>query len=355
MSYMLVINPGSTSTKIAIYDNKTEVLNQTIRHDSEEIEKFENVIDQYEFRIETIEKILASKNISIDKFDVVVGRGGLLKPIEGGAWIVNETMLDDLRKAERGEHASNLGAVIAQNIAKKGGVKAYIVDPVVVDQMEDVARISGIPEIERTSVFHALNQKASARKLADQLGEKYEDINLLVTHMGGGVTVGAHKKGRVIDVTNGVYGEGPFTPERSGALPPEQVIQMCFSGKYSQPEMIKKVHGKGGMAAYLGTADCKAAEEEAQKGNEKFKLILEAMAYQIAKEIGSMAVVLDGDIDGIILTGGLAFDKHLMARINKKIEFLGPVHIIPGENEMEALRDGVLMALDGKMPLHEYV
>ena len=355
MSYMLVINPGSTSTKIAVYDGKTEILNQTIRHDSEKIDTFEKVIDQYEFRVETIEKILASKDISIDKFDVIVGRGGLLKPIEGGAWIINDTMLDDLRKAERGEHASNLGAVIAHSIADKIGVKAYIVDPVVVDQMEDVARISGIPEIERTSVFHALNQKASARKLAEQLGRKYEDINLIVTHMGGGVTVGAHRKGRVIDVTNGVYGEGPFTPERSGALPPEQVVQMCFSGKYTQPEMIKKIHGKGGMVAYLGTADCKEVEEEAQKGNKKFALILDAMAYQIAKEIGSMAVVLDGNVDGIILTGGLAFDANHMERITKKVKFIAKVYVVPGENEMEALRDGVLMALDGKMPLHEYV
>ncbi len=355
MSYMLVINPGSTSTKIAVYDNKTEVLNQTIRHDSEKIETFEKVIDQYEFRVETIEKILASKNITVDKFDVIVGRGGMLKPIEGGAWIINEKMIDDLRKAERGEHASNLGAVIAQNIADKIGVKAYIVDPVVVDEMDDVARISGIPEIERSSVFHALNQKASARKLATQLGEKYEDINLIVTHMGGGVTVGAHKRGRVVDVNNGVYGDGPFTPERSGSLPPEQVIQMCFSGKYTMPEMIKKIHGKGGMAAYLGTADCRVVEEEINKGNKKFELILDAMAYQIAKEIGEMAVVLDGEIDGILLTGGLAFYKDLMDRIIKKIKFLGKIHVVPGENEMEALRDGVLMALDGKMQLHEYV
>jgi butyrate kinase len=354
MGYMLVINPGSTSTKIAVYDNKSEVLNQTIRHDSEKLDTFENIIDQYEFRVETIEKILASKDITIDKFDVVVGRGGMLKPIEGGAWIINEAMLDDLRKAERGEHASNLGAVIAHNIAKKAGVKAYIVDPVVVDQMDDVARISGIPEIKRISVFHALNQKASARKLAVQLGEKYEDINLIVTHMGGGVTVGAHKKGRVIDVNNGVYGDGPFTPERSGSLPPEQVIQMCFSGKYTLPEMIKKIHGKGGLVAYLGTADCRVVEEEIRKGNKKFCLIYDAMAYQIAKEIGGMAVVLDGEVDGIILTGGLAFSKNLMDKIIKKIKFIGKVYVVPGENEMEALRDGVLMALDGKMPLHEY-
>ena len=355
MSYMLVINPGSTSTKIAVYDNKTEVLNQTIRHDSEQIDKFENVIDQYGLRVETIEKILATKNIDISKFDVIVGRGGMLKPIPGGVWGINKLMLEDLRKAERGEHASNLGAVIAQDIANKIGVKAYIVDPVVVDELDDVARFSGIPEIERTSVFHALNQKASARKLADQLGKKYEDINLIITHMGGGVTVGAHKRGRVVDVTNGVYGEGPFSPERSGALPPEQVIKMCFSGKYTQAELIKKVHGKGGMAAYLGTADCRIVEEEARNGNKKCQQVIDAMAYQIAKEIGSMAVVLDGNIDGIVLTGGLAFYTELMDKISAKIKFIGKVYVIPGENEMSALRDGVLMALEGRIPMHEYV
>ncbi len=355
MSYMLVINPGSTSTKIAVYDNKTEVLNETIRHDSEKIEQYDKVVDQYEFRVETIEKILESKNISIDKFDVIVGRGGLLKPIPGGAWIVNDLMLEDIKKAERGEHASNLGAVIAHNIAEKSGVKSYIVDPVVVDEFEDVARISGIPEIERSSVFHALNQKASARKLAEKLGKRYKELNLIVTHMGGGTSIGAHRKGKVIDVTNGVYGEGPFTPERSGALPPEQIIQMCFSGKYTQPELIKKVHGKGGMVAYLGTADCRAITEEVQKGNKKFELILDAMTYQIAKEIGAMATVLEGDVDAVILTGGLAFSDFIMEKIIKRVKFIADVHVLPGENEMEALRDGVLMALEGRMPLNEYV
>ena len=355
MTYMLVINPGSTSTKIAVYDGRTEVLNETIRYDSEKLESFENVIDQYEFRVDTIEKVLDSKKITIDKFDVIVGRGGMLKPIESGVWNVNDEMIEDLRKAERGEHASNLGAVIANNIAKKIGVKAYIVDPVVVDELDEVARISGIPEIERTSVFHALNQKASARTLSRQLGLKYEDINLLVAHMGGGVTVGAHRRGRVVDVTNGVHGEGPFSPERSGALPPEQIINMCFSGKYTKPELIKKIHGKGGMAAYLGTADLRIAEKNALEGDKKSCLILNAMAYQIAKEIGSMAVVLGGDINGIILTGGLAFSKGLMEEITKRINFLAKVYIIPGENEMVALRDGVLEALEGNLPTKDYV
>ena len=354
MRYMLVINPGSTSTKVAVYDGRKEILNQTIRYDSRELSKFEKITDQYELRIKTIEKVLGEKKISLEDFDIVVGRGGLLKPLDGGAWIINEAMLDDLRKAERGEHASNLGAVIAHNIAKKIGVKSYIVDPVVVDELEDVARISGIPEIERTSVFHALNHKASARQVAGQIGKKYEELNLIVAHMGGGITIGAHKGGRVIDVTNGFYGEGPLTPGRSGSLPSEQIIKMCFSGKYTEPEMLKKLHGKGGMLAYLGTADCIKAEKEAQKGNKKFTLILDAMAYQIAKEIGAMATVLDGKVDAVILTGGLAFSKRHVEKIIERVKFISKVYVIPGENEMEALRDGVLMALAGEMPLREY-
>jgi len=354
MSYMLVINPGSTSTKIAVYDNLKEILNQTIRHNSAEIEKFETVNDQYEFRVNTIEAILESENITIDKFDVIVGRGGLLKPVEGGAWIINDLMLADLKKAERGEHASNLGAPIAQNIADKIGVKAYIVDPVVVDEFDEVARISGIPEIERTSIFHALNQKATARGLAKKLGKKYKEINAIVAHMGGGVSVGAHYKGKVIDVTNGVYGEGSFSPERSGAVPDEQLVHMCFCGRYSEKEIIKKIHGKGGMVAYLGTADGKVIHDEAIHGNKKFQLIRAAMAYQLAKDIGSMATVLNGDVDGIVLTGGLAFDKDLMKMIIDRVKFIADIHMFPGENEMEALRDGVLMALEGRMPIHVY-
>ena len=354
MTCMLVINPGSTSTKIAVYEDRIAVLNETIRHDSKELESFENVVDQYEFRVETIKKILTSRDITFDKFDVIVGRGGFLKPIEGGVWKVNEKMIDDLKKAERGEHASNLGAVIGKDIADKIGVSAYIVDPIVVDELDEVARISGIPEIERTSVFHALNQKASARKLAHQLGKLYTEMNIIVTHMGGGITVGAHKKGRVIDVNNGLYGDGPFTPERSGSLPPEQVIQMCFSGKYTKKEMIKKIHGKGGIVAYLGTADCKSVEDAAGKGDEKAQFILDAMVYQIAKEIGSMATVLKGEVDAIILTGGLAYGEELVQKIIERVGFIGTVHVFPGENEMKALRDGVLMALDGKARLHEY-
>ncbi|HJO92107.1 MAG TPA: butyrate kinase [Victivallales bacterium] len=355
MENVLVINPGSTSTKIAVYDSVgVEILKETIRHETEELEVFDKVIDQYQFRIDTIQTILDAHNISFNEFKYIVGRGGLLKPIPGGTWQVNDKMLEDLDKAERGEHASNLGAIIAYNIAKHSNIPSYIVDPVVVDELEDVARISGLPEIERTSVFHALNQKSTARRAAVELGKQYRESNYIVAHMGGGITVGAHKNGRVIDVNNGIFGEGPFSPERSGALPAEDVVNLCFSGKYTKGEIVKKIHGKGGMVAYLGTADARIMEEEVAKGNPEFLIIHNAMAYQVAKEIGSMAAVLEGKVDAIVLTGGLAYGKTLMREIIKKIEFIAKVFTYPGENEMEALFEGALLAVKGKSPLNEY-
>ena len=352
---LLVINQGSTSTKIAVYDEHVEMLNQTIRYDAEEIQKYDRIYGQYELRKKTIEDVLKSNNIPLEKFDAVVARGGLMKPLKGGAYIIDKKMADDSVSPEYPEHAANLGVVIVYNIAKDIGVKAYTVNPAVVDELDDVAKISGIPEIERTSVFHALNHKGTAMELAKRLGRKYEDLNLIVAHMGGGITVGAHKNGRVVDVNNGMSGEGPFSPERSGGLPVEQVVKMCFSGKYTMDEIIKRIHGNGGMAAYVGTTDCKSVAEKAKKGDSACGLILEAMTYQIAKEIGSMAVVLNGNVDGILLTGGLAYNKELVEKIIERVSFISKVYIVPGEKEMESLRDGTLMAIDGKIPLHEYI
>jgi butyrate kinase len=355
MEKVLIINPGSTSTKIAVYDiSGTEILKETIRHETEELEAFEKVIDQYQFRIDTIETILNAHNITFDNFKYIVGRGGLLKPIPGGTWLINDKMIEDLAKAERGEHASNLGAIIAYNIAKHTSIASYIVDPVVVDELDDIARISGLPEIKRSSVFHALNQKSTARRAALELGKEYKESNYIVAHMGGGITVGAHKNGRVIDVNNGIFGEGPFSPERSGSLPAEDVVNLCFSGKYTKGEIVKKIHGKGGMVAYLGSADARKLEEEAVKGNPDFLIIHDAMAYQIAKEIGSMAAVLEGNVDAIILTGGLAYGEKLMEKIIKRIKFIAKVFIYAGENEMEALFDGALLAVKGESPLNKY-
>lgn len=283
MAYkLLIINPGSTSTKIGVYENESPVFVETIRHATEEIEKFNSVVDQFEFRKDTILKVLKEKNFDIKDLNVVVGRGGLLKPIEGGTYIVNERMLEDLRAEIRGQHASNLGALIANEIAKDLNIPAYIVDPIVVDELDDVARISGIPEIERTSIFHALNQKAVAKRYAKEHGKKYEEVNVIVAHLGGGVSVGAHRKGRIVDVNNALDGEGPFSPERSGGVPVGDLVKLCYSGKYTYEEMKKKITGKGGFVAYLGTNNALEVENATLAGDPKAKLLYEAMAYQTA-------------------------------------------------------------------------
>lgn len=351
---ILVINPGSVSTKIAVYQGIKELFKQTVKHDTGTLQSFKTIMDQYEFRLKTIISELENNGFALDKFDIIVGRGGLLKPLEGGVWRINKKMIKDLRNATA-EHASNLGAIIAYNIAEKAGKKpAYIVDPVVVDELDEVARISGMPEIPRKSMFHALNQKAVARQAAKKLGKLYKDSNLVIAHMGGGITVGTHKNGRVVDVNNGLYGEGPMSPERSGSVPLEPLVKMCFSGKYTENEIIKKIHGKGGLFAYFGTADATLIEEKIKRGNKKYKLVYEAMAYQIAKEIGAMATVLKGKIDAIILTGGLAYDFSLVKAIQSKVGFLGKILVYPGENEMEALRDGALRVLNHECKVKQY-
>lgn len=352
---VLVINPGSTSTKISVFNlNGKEVKNEVIRHDPNEIAKFVKVIDQHELRAKSLEKFLSENNISENDFAFVVGRGGFLKPIQSGTWVVNDKMIEDLRIAARGEHASNLGAIIAYDIAKNVGIKAYIVDPIVVDELEDVARLTGFPEIERTSVFHALNQKATARKAAQALGVEYDKGSFIVAHLGGGTTVGAHKNGKVIDVNNGIYGEGPMTPERSGAVPAEDIVNMCYSGKYEKSVMLKKLHGKGGIFAHLGTSDIREVVKKAKEGNIKFKLVLDAMLYQVSKEIGAMSAVLNGKVDAIVITGGLAFEPYVTDSIKAKVEFIARVMVFPGEDEMEALFSGSMLSVNGKAPLHEY-
>ncbi len=351
---ILVINPGSTSTKIAVYDGQKEILQQTIRHRHEDLTEFASIGEQYPFRIKIIKKILEEGGIKTEELSAVIGRGGLLRPMPGGVWKVNNKMLEDLKKGVMGEHASNLGGIIAFTIAEKEHIPSFIADPVVVDEMEEEARIAGHPEFERLSIFHALNQKASARKAAADLGKKYEACNFIVAHMGGGVSVGAHRKGKVIDVNNALNGEGPFSPERSGSLPAGQLVEMCFNGKYSKTEMLKKLKGNGGLKAYLGTADGIEVENRVKKGDKKAILIMNAMGYQVAKEIGSLAAVLKGEIDGIILTGGLAYNTLLVKYIQNHISFLGRIFVYPGENEMEALRDGALRVLTKKEKAQEY-
>jgi butyrate kinase len=354
MNRMLIINPGSTSTKIAVYDDLNPVFVETLRHSSEELAPYKTIFDQYDFRKNVILNAVKEKGIDINSLNAVIGRGGLLKPIEGGTYYVNEAMIEDLKVGVQGQHASNLGGVIAYEIAKGLNIPSFIVDPVVVDEMDDIARISGMPEIERKSIFHALNQKAVAKRYAKEKGVSYENLNLIVAHMGGGISVGAHKKGRVVDVNNALDGEGPFSPERTGSLPVGALVKMCFSGKYTQDEIKKMITGKGGFVAYLGTNDARDVIKMMKEGNKEAELIYKAMAYQVGKEIGACAAVLKGEVDAIILTGGLAYGEEYTSWIKEMVEFIAPVVIYPGEDEMLALAEGGLRVLTGEEKAKEY-
>ncbi|KIO43397.1 MULTISPECIES: butyrate kinase [Porphyromonadaceae] len=351
MSYkILAINPGSTSTKIAIYEDENELFVKNIKHSSEEIARFETVASQFQFRKEIILTELKNAGFDINEIHAIVGRGGLVKPIESGVYEVNDALITDLNNPPLGEHASNLGGLIAHDIARSlnNGAKAYIADPVVVDEMEEVARLTGHPAFRRVSIFHALNQKAIARTYAKEIGKKYEDINLIIAHLGGGVSVGAHRRGRVIDVNNALDGDGPFSPERSGTLPTGQLIKMCFSGEKTQAEIKKMIKGEGGLVAYLGTNDAYEVELKA-KEDPQWKLVQDAMSYQVGKAIGEMAAVLKGDVDGILLTGGIAHNPFLVAYVKEMVEFIAPLKVYPGEDEMRALAMNGLMVIRGEL------
>lgn len=353
---ILAINPGSTSTKIAIFKNLDEEFTITIRHRAEELKDFKRVFDQYEFRKQVIIKAIEDAKCDLKAINAVVGRGGLVRPIPSGVYRVNQKMLDELRHEVYGEHASNLGAILAYETSKSIGadVPAFIVDPVVVDEMEDIARISGHPELPRISIFHALNQKAVARRFAREVAKNYTDLRLIVVHLGGGITVGVHKFGRVVDVNNGLDGEGPFSPERSGTVPVGQLARLCFSGKYTYPEIRKLLTGSGGLVAYLGTNSAVEVENRISNGDKYASLIYEAMAYQIAKEVGASATVLKGKIDAILITGGLANSPLLIQMILDRISFLAPIRLFPGEDEMFALAEAVYSALKGEVEIKEY-
>lgn len=355
MSYkLLIINPGSTSTKISVFEDEKEIFGETLRHSSEEIGKFKHIVDQQDFRTEIILKALKDNNIDIKELDAIVGRGGLLKPILSGTYKVNDVMLKDVKESVRGEHASNLGAIIANEIANSIGKSAYIVDPVVVDELDELARLSGIPELPRKSIFHALNQKAVAKRYAKENSKNYEDVNVIVAHMGGGVSVGAHRKGKIVDVNNALDGEGAFSPERSGGVPSGDLARMCFSGKYTLDEILKKITGKGGFVAYLDTNDARVVETAALEGDPKAKLIHDAMGYQVSKDIGAAAAVLNGQVDAIILTGGMAYGKPMVNLIKEKVSFIAPITVYPGEDEMLALAQGVIRVLSGEEEAKEY-
>ncbi|PKM52049.1 MAG: butyrate kinase [Firmicutes bacterium HGW-Firmicutes-7] len=345
---LLIINPGSTSTKVAIFENESEIYSKTIRHDAEELLAYTSIFSQYPFRKATILDALHEEKFDLTTLDAIIGRGGMLRPLKGGVYEVNKNMLKDLESGEYGEHASSLGAKLALEIGSPLHIPSYIVDPVVVDELEEIARVSGIPEIKRKSIFHALNQKAVARKAAKELGSTYDQLNFVVAHLGGGISVGAHKKGRVIDVNNAVDAEGSFSPERSGSVPVGDLAKLCYSGKYTYHEIKKKITGKGGLIAYLGTSDGREVESRIDNGDEKATLIYEAMAYQTAKEIGAYATVLKGQVDAIILTGGLLYDRNIKKWLVERIGFIAPVIVYPGEDEMAALAEGGLRVLRGQ-------
>ena len=346
---ILVVNPGSTSTKIAVFDNDKEIFKKILNHKPEELSPFEELIDQFEFRKNIVEEALEENDIHVDSLDAVVGRGGLLRPVPSGVFKINEKMLADLKDPTiwGKVHASNLGAFIANSIADELNIPCLIADPVTVDEMENVARISGVPGIVRQSLFHALNIRAIARKSAKKLNKSLDECNLIAVHMGGGVSVAAIKNGKVVDVNNALLGMGPFSPQRAGALPLSGVIDMCFSGEYTKAKIEKIFSKTSGLMGYLGTDNDIEIEKEVEKGNEKYRQILEAMAYQVSKEIGACATVLKGNVDAIFLTGGLAYDKFLTKWIKERISFIAPIYMFPGEGEMEALAGAGLRVLIG--------
>lgn len=347
---ILAINPGSTSTKFAVYEDEKCILIKTLRHSVEEMSKYRSIIDQFDFRKGLIIEALVEEGIDVDSIKHIIGRGGLTYPMESGVYLVNNLMLEHARTGVMGQHASNLGPLIADYIALQiPNARAFIADPVVTDELEPIARVSGHPKFERLSIFHALNQKAIARLHARKTGRLYEELNLIVAHLGGGVSVGAHRKGRVVDVNNALNGEGPFSPERSGTLPVGQLIEICYSGKYTKDQVQRMVLGEGGYVAYLGTNNALDVQKSAEAGNEKAKFIQDALGYQVSKLIGEMAVVLDGKIDAILLTGGLAYNKYMADYITSKTGFLAPVFVYPGEDELEALAMNALRVARGEV------
>lgn len=355
MKRILAINPGSTSTKIAVFDGNKSIFLKTLRHSSDELKGYEKISDQFTFRKDIIIKELSATSIDIDSIDAVVGRGGLVKPIESGVYEVNDALIRDLKTGVLGEHASNLGGLIAQDIAQNiAGARAFIADPVVVDELQDVARIAGHPEFKRMSIFHALNQKAISRTYAKSINKSYEELNLIVAHLGGGISVGAHCQGRVIDVNNALDGEGPYSPERSGTLPAGALANLCFSGKYSLPEIKKMITGKGGFVALLGTNSAYDVEMKAKSGDAECALIQDAMAYQVGKEIGSNAAVLKGKVDAILITGGIAHNNYLVNYVKDMCSFIAPIVVYPGEDEMQALAANGLMVLNGEVEARIY-
>lgn len=351
---ILAINPGSTSTKIAVYDSETPLLAKSIAHAAEDLAKFESVFDQYDFRKQLILDELAHANINLSDLKAVIGRGPIAKPVEGGVYEVTPQMVDDARNAEH-KHACDLGCILAYDIASGiDGCISLVADPGVVDELCDYARVSGSPLCERICIWHALNQRAIARRYAASIGKSYEDLNLIVCHLGGGISVGAHCHGRAIDVNNSLDGEGPFSPERAGSLPSAALINLCFSGRYTQEQLLRRIAGHAGLEAHLGTTDVREILRRIEAGDAKADLILNAMIYHTAKAIASEGAVLYGKVDAILLTGGMAYSDYIVSRIIERVEYLAPVKVFPGEDEMGAMAENALAVLRGERELKKY-
>lgn len=347
---ILAINPGSTSTKIALYEDKTEISKKSIEHPSEEIAKHEKITDQYEMRYKQIMDFLQEENFDVKELSAVVGRGGALPPIYSGAYEVNEAMIDRYTNRPIIEHASNLGALIANQIADIAGVKAYIYDSISVDELDDIARISGLADVERQSLTHCLNMRAAAIKIAEKMNRNYKDCNFVVAHLGGGISLSAHRQGKMADMVSDV--EGPFSPERAGVVPTDKLVKLCYSNEESVVK--RKLRGKGGLVSYLNTNSALEVEDMINSGDEHAKIVYEAMAYQIAKAIGELSVALEGKVDKIILTGGIAYSKMLTDWIIKRVSFITDVEVLPGENELESLAFGTLRVLKGEEEAYQY-
>lgn len=349
---ILVINPGSTSTKLALYEDEKPIWIAGAHHPAKELAQFHHVNEQYEYRKQFVLNQLNRGGIPLE-FDAIIARGGLLKPTPSGVYAINEQMKYDLMHSQL-EHACNLGGLIAQELASEIGCPAYIADPEVVDELQPVARITGIPGIERISIFHALNSKAVSRRYAKSIGRRYEELNLIVAHLGGGISVGAHRQGQVIDVNNALNGDGPFTPERAGTVPADQLAELCFSGKYTLKQIKRMLNGKGGLTAHLGNNDMITIAAKAADDEEPYKSVLDAMLYTIAKQVGAMYVTLLGKCDAIILTGGIVHSDYCAAELKKQIEYLAPIVLMPGEDELGSLAFNALGALRGELPLQVY-
>lgn len=346
---IFVINPGSTSTKVALFEDEKIIFSSNIKHDASKLNEFREISDQLSYRKEVIINILKENNISLEGVDAFVGRGGGLLPLLGGTYEIDELLLEHARIGANGiSHPAQLGSQLADEFRKQYGGKGFVVNPPDVDEYEDIARVTGVKNIVRSSHIHALNQKETAIRHANSIGEKYEDCNFIVCHIGGGISIAVHKNGRMIDGNDIVEGEGPMTPTRAGAVPAAPLIRMCFSGKYTEKEMLGKFTNKGGMVDHLGTSDALEISKKAKQGSKYEELLWNAMIYQINKVIGSMAAVLHGDVDGILLSGGMVYNKDLVDKITEACSFIAPISAYPGEFEMEAMAAGAIRVLEGK-------